>query len=253
MAHVLGQAVLLDLALDPIAGDRVQAIDEEDAVEVIQLVLEDAGQEAAALERDGAPVEITGLHAHPGGARHGSENAGDGEASLLGRHQTLLADQLLGLPDFRSAERVFDLLWAAAERVQPDGCLLVQSQNPTHYALQAVGAQELALFYRPELRFRAELGYPPFRRLALLTASGPDAAIARALAEAAAAALAGAPGLTAYPPTPDRRQRTWRLVVKGGQELPDELATALSELTSRGGPRSRGIMDIEVDPVEWPF
>jgi primosomal protein N' (replication factor Y) (superfamily II helicase) len=195
-------------------------------------------QRAAAL---GAEIVV--------GTRGALRLFGPGSLGLAG---FVSPDQLLGLPDFRSAERVFDLLWAAAERVRPDGCLLVQSQNPTHYALQAVGAQELALFYRPELRFRAELGYPPFRRLALLTSSGPDAATARALAEAAAAALAGAPGLTAYPPTPDRRQRTWRLVVKGGPELPVQLATTLGELARRGGPRSRGIMDVEVDPVEWP-
>src|SRR5436190_21186000 len=55
-------------------------------------------------------------------------------------------DQLLGLPDFRATERAFGVLWAAAERVGPDGQLIVQSQNPGHYALDAVSRQDLTAF-----------------------------------------------------------------------------------------------------------
>ena len=62
-------------------------------------------------------------------------------------------DQMLGIPDFRAAERSFGMLWAAAERVRPDGALIIQSQNPTHYALQAVASGDLSRFYTPELRF----------------------------------------------------------------------------------------------------
>ena len=89
-------------------------------------------------------------------------------------------DQMLGVPDFRAAERSFALLWAAAERVRPDGALIVQSQNPTHYALEAVARQDLGAFYAPELKFRAELGYPPVRRIAIVTVAAPSAAGRRA-------------------------------------------------------------------------
>ena len=71
---------------------------------------------------------------------------------------------------------MFALLWAAAERVGAQDALVIQSQNPTHYALDAVARQELAAFYRHEIKFRAELGYPPFRRLAVVTVSGGDTA-----------------------------------------------------------------------------
>ena len=162
-------------------------------------------------------------------------------------------DQMLGVPDFRAAERAFAALWAAAERVRPDGVVIVQSQNPTHYALVALAKQDLAGFYGPELTFRAELGYPPFRRLALLTADGSDATVAEATARAAAAALGDVPGLTVYPPLPDRRNRVRRLVVKGGPDLPGILGGALGGLRRIGGPRSRGIIEVEMDPVEWPF
>jgi primosomal protein N' len=156
-------------------------------------------------------------------------------------------DQLLRLPDFRAGERMLAQLWAAAERVGAHGALVIQSQNPTHYALEAVARQDLAVFYGPELTFRAELGYPPFRRLAVLTISGANG---QRLAEAVVAALRGVPGLTVYPPVAERRDRTRRLVVKGDSDLPQVLAAALQEFR---GPRSkhRGIMDAEVDPVEW--
>jgi primosomal protein N' (replication factor Y) len=157
-------------------------------------------------------------------------------------------DQLLRLPDFRAGERMFALLWAAAERVGAQGALVVQSQNPTHYALEAVARQDLGIFYRAELKFRGELGYPPFRRLAIITVTGGDT---RRLADEVATVLRGSSQLTVYPPVAGRRARTWRIVVKAGAELPGVLAAALADL---GGPRprSRGIIDVEVDPVEWP-
>jgi primosomal protein N' (replication factor Y) len=162
-------------------------------------------------------------------------------------------DQMLGLPDFRAAERSFGMLWAAAERLRAGGALIIQSQNPTHYAVQAVAGQDLKLFYDPELRFRAELGYPPFRRLAIITISGPDTTAAEQGAQAVSAALSGGPELTVYPATSDRRGRARRVVVKGGRELPRSLEAALGQVRTRRGPGSRGIIDVEVDPVEWPF
>jgi primosomal protein N' (replication factor Y) len=174
-----------------------------------------------------------------------------GPASL-GLAAFVSLDQLLGLPDFRAAERAFALAWAAAERVRADGAVLIQSQNPTHYAFTAVEKQDLATFYAPELKFRAELGYPPFRRLAVVTAQGPDAAAAQRLAEAVVAALRDR-SLTVYAPSPDRRNRARRVVVKGGPELPRVLAEGLAGLASPRALTTRGIMDVEVDPVEWPF
>ena len=54
--------------------------------------------------------------------------------------------------------------------------------------------------------FRRELGYPPFRRLAVITVRGRTGDESRALADEVVAALRGAPGLTVYPP-PRRRAR----------------------------------------------
>ena len=142
-------------------------------------------------------------------------------------------------------------MWAAAERVGEQGTLVIQSQNPSHYAIEAIVRQDLDAFYGPELKFRAELGYPPFRRLALLTVTATAAAETRRVADEVAAALRASSRLAVYPPVADRRDRARRIVVKGHADLPAALASALEEF--RGPrPKSRGIIDVEVDPVEWP-
>jgi primosomal protein N' (replication factor Y) (superfamily II helicase) len=171
--------------------------------------------------------------------------------AALGLAALVAPDQLLRAPDFRAAERTLALAWAAAERVAADGALIIQSQNPDHYAFEAVARQNLAEFYRQELEFRSELGYPPFRRLAVITARAGESGETRRLAEAVGAALRGARALTVYPPVPDRSDRTRRIVAKGDADLPMRLDEALREFKIPTA--GRGIIDVEVDPVEWPF
>ena len=180
-----------------------------------------------------------------------------GALRLFGRGALGLAgfvapDQLLRVPDFRAGERLFGLLWAAAERVAADGALVVQSQSPEHYVIDAALRQDRAAFYRHELKFRGELGYPPFRRLAIatITAKAPDEL--RRLTEAVASALAGERQLTIYPPTPDRRDRLRRIVIKGRDDLASRLDAVLGDV--RPSPRtSHGAVTVEIDPVEWPM
>jgi primosomal protein N' (replication factor Y) len=160
-------------------------------------------------------------------------------------------DGLLRVPDFRAGERTWQVLWAAAESLTPDGRLVIQTQHPEHYAVKAVRAQDRARFYEDELRFRAELGYPPYRRLAEISARARDEAPAQALAADCAAALRAVAGLTVYPPTavsPSRaRTRRWRFVIKGPAELPALLAPALAPfLARRRG--STGVVEVEMDP-----
>lgn len=179
-----------------------------------------------------------------------------GALRLFGRGALGLAgfvapDQLLRLPDFRAGERLFGLLWAAAERVAPDGALVLQSQSPEHYVLDAAVRQDRAAFYSHELKFRGELGYPPFRRLAIVTVTAKAAPQLRRLADDVAAALATERELTVYPPAADRRDRLRRIVVKGRDDLAARLAAALADLRSPRGKRE-GTIEVEVDPVEWP-
>jgi primosomal protein N' (replication factor Y) len=168
----------------------------------------------------------------------------------LGLAAFVSPDHQLRLPDFRAAERAFALMWAVTERVRPDGAVIVQSQNPEHYGVAAVVKHDLETFYDQELKFRAELGYPPFRRLAVVTARGRDADEAQRSATAVADALRASRALVVYPPARARAAQTWRVVVKGGDDLPAHLAAGLDALRTA---RTRGIMSVEVDPVEWQF
>jgi primosomal protein N' (replication factor Y) len=173
--------------------------------------------------------------------------------AALGVAAFISPDQLLGVPDFRAAERTFALLWSAAERVRPDGEVVIQSRNPSHYALEAVVHQDLAAFYGAELKFRAELGYPPFRRLAVIGLRPRGvAAEGGGFVERVTGALAAATGLVAYPAIAMPGRRGSRIVIKGGADLPEVLAGALGDLLAVRR-RSPGIMDVEVDPVEWQF
>jgi len=81
------------------------------------------------------------------------------------------ADVGLGLPDFRAAERTFQLLTQAAGRAgrgKTPGIVLIQTINPEHYAIQCAAEQDYEKFYRKEIEFRRVLYYPPFGALANL-------------------------------------------------------------------------------------
>jgi primosomal protein N' (replication factor Y) len=81
------------------------------------------------------------------------------------------ADVGLFLPDFRSGERTFQLLTQVAGRAgrsERGGRVVIQSYRPEHYAIQAAAQHDYAAFYRREIAFRTEHGYPPVKRLARL-------------------------------------------------------------------------------------
>jgi primosomal protein N' (replication factor Y) (superfamily II helicase) len=79
------------------------------------------------------------------------------------------ADIGLGLPDFRSAERTFQLLTQAAGRAgrgDIPGIVFIQTINPDHYAIRFAAAQNYAAFYEREIEYRRAMRYPPFVALA---------------------------------------------------------------------------------------
>jgi primosomal protein N' (replication factor Y) len=78
-------------------------------------------------------------------------------------------DAGLSLPDFRSAERTFQLLTQVAGRAGRGllpGRVIIQTFHPDNYALQHACTQSYENFYAEEIRFRQRLGYPPFVALA---------------------------------------------------------------------------------------
>jgi primosomal protein N' (replication factor Y) (superfamily II helicase) len=78
------------------------------------------------------------------------------------------ADVGLALPDFRAAERTFQLLTQVAGRAGRGllgGKVVLQTYHPNHYAIAAASKHDYAEFYEREINYRREMGYPPFRRL----------------------------------------------------------------------------------------
>ena len=79
------------------------------------------------------------------------------------------ADSALGLPDFRAAERTFQLLTQVAGRAgrgQSPGKVILQTYFQDHYAVQYAAHHDFAGFYEKELRFRNWMRYPPYSALA---------------------------------------------------------------------------------------
>ena len=78
------------------------------------------------------------------------------------------ADTYLHLPDFRAAERSFQMLVQVAGRAgrrSAGGQVVIQTYSPDHYALTNAATQDYDRFYREEIAFRAKHGHPPFKRL----------------------------------------------------------------------------------------
>jgi primosomal protein N' (replication factor Y) len=79
------------------------------------------------------------------------------------------ADIGLGMPDFRAAERTFQLLTQVAGRAgrgTASGTVLIQTINPEHYAVRLAAAHDYPGFYEKELNFRRAMHYPPFSAMA---------------------------------------------------------------------------------------
>ena len=86
------------------------------------------------------------------------------------------ADVALGLPDFRAAERTFQLLTQVAGRAgrgSSPGKVILQTYFQDHYAVQYAARHDFIGFYEKELRFRSWMHYPPYSALAnVLVRSG---------------------------------------------------------------------------------
>jgi len=87
------------------------------------------------------------------------------------------ADTALHLPDFRAAERTFDLLAQVAGRAGREdtpGKVFIQTYVPLHYAITAAKTHDYAGFYEKEMKFREELHMPPYSQLAQVYIAARD-------------------------------------------------------------------------------
>jgi primosomal protein N' (replication factor Y) len=169
-------------------------------------------------------------------------------------------DAGLALPDFRAAERAFQLLTQVAGRAGRGdlaGKVLIQTYHPYHYALRHASGQDYAGFYEEEIRHRQNHSYPPFVALASLLVHGPkldqvsaDALQLRKELDAAnpdriVRVLGPAPAALARLKNEFRMQ----LLIKGRkrQQLRDVIDVALKSVAS-GGVNLRSV-NVEIDPV----
>jgi primosomal protein N' (replication factor Y) (superfamily II helicase) len=175
----------------------------------------------------------------------------------------VMADMGLNLPDFRSAERTFQLLTQAAGRAgrgEAAGRVVIQTFAPHHYSIRAAERQDYARFMRRELELRRELDYPPFSRLAMVRVESAETAAAEKIAAAAASALesrAGAgPGtLRVLGPAPAPIERIaqryrWQVMVKAPSW--SHLRGPLAAMRDQLGPRAQAAgvaLWVDVDPV----
>jgi primosomal protein N' (replication factor Y) len=172
----------------------------------------------------------------------------------------LLADQSLSFPDFRSAERTFQILTQVSGRAgrgEKPGRVIIQTLSPEHVCIRKVAEHDFHGFMEAELKEREALGYPPFGRMILIRFWGPKLdrvreaagdvaeALSRPLAEAGIRMLGPAPSPIARVKKKYRYQILLKMPARFavGDFFPERLRP-LRDLAKKAGVR----MEADVDP-----
>lgn len=167
------------------------------------------------------------------------------------------ADLALGLPDFRAAERVFQLLTQVAGRAgrgDLPGRVLVQTYHPEHYAIQYAQQHNYSGFVAKEMQYRRWMHYPPFTVLAnvlvqsdrLEEAAGWAATLGRWFA-AKRLETVRVLGPSVAPISRIKRIYRFHFVLKSESRrlLGDTLRNMLEEAEARAIPRRAVIVDVD--------
>jgi primosomal protein N' (replication factor Y) len=170
-------------------------------------------------------------------------------------------DAGLAMPDFRSAERAFQLITQVAGRAgrgELPGRVLIQTYHPHHYALRHACAQDYEGFFEEEINYRRNLSYPPFVTLASLLVHGDDFGRVQATADALRAALDRANterGCRVLGPAPAplarlRGEHRIQLLLKSRSRtrLRQLVEMALGDASASPG-FDLGSVNVEIDPV----
>jgi len=170
------------------------------------------------------------------------------------------ADIGLGLPDFRSAERTFQLLTQAAGRAgrgSSPGRVLVQTFYPDHYAIRLAAEQNYEGFFEKEMRFRRMMHYPPVTALANVIAQGSKLEQAARVAKHAGdflTPLEKTEGLKILGPTPaplaklEGRFRIQFLIKCTSRARLSAILQRLADYIDQQGIPQRALM-IDMDPM----
>ncbi|HET6781148.1 MAG TPA: primosomal protein N' [bacterium] len=158
-------------------------------------------------------------------------------------------DASLHLPDFRAAERTYQVLSQLAALAQQE--MIVQTFAPTHPALTALVKADTAKFFSDELAARRKFGYPPYVVLINLIVTGQDQQAAGDTARALADGLAADGEVLGPSPAPLPRIRgrfRWQILVKERDDMRarPRLRTLLTQMDL---PRTIKV-NVDVDPVD---
>ncbi|MDK2965540.1 MULTISPECIES: primosomal protein N' [Lacrimispora] len=147
-------------------------------------------------EKGGHEAILSAFSEHEGDILIGTQMIVKGhdfpDVTLVG---VLAADLSLNTPDYRSAERTFQLLTQAAGRAGRDtkrGDVIIQTYSPDHYSIVTAANQDYETFYKQEMAFRRLMKYPPVSGLLTIQFSSRNESV---LVETAAAAGAFATAL----------------------------------------------------------
>jgi primosomal protein N' (replication factor Y) len=166
----------------------------------------------------------------------------------------------LSLPDFRSAERTFQLLTQVAGRAgrgDRPGRVLIQSYHPEHYALVCAKSQDYEGFYKREIGFRKAMHYPPFAALINILVHDKDrerasetaTLVAKELREAASDGRVRVLGPAPAPLSKLKGEYRFQVLIKTtSRKLAREALDLAMERAIKAGAPSRSI-NIEVDPM----
>ena len=170
----------------------------------------------------------------------------------------VLADLSLSLPDFRAAERTYQLLTQVAGRAgrsDRGGRVIFQTFQPDNYAIRAAAAYDAEGFYKTELEFRQRAGYPPYSRLLKIEFRHSKEPLAQQAAMNAAKELQAGIALSGYRntsiigPVPCFYQKRagyyrWQVILRGADPALVLRDHPISDLKSPGL-----LVDFTLDPL----
>ncbi|MGA8300413.1 MAG: primosomal protein N' [Terriglobales bacterium] len=167
------------------------------------------------------------------------------------------ADTALGLPDFRAAERTFQLLTQVAGRAgrgNSPGKVILQTYFPDHYAVQFAARHDFAGFYDKELQFRSWMHYPPYSSIAnvIVRSEKLDEALAWSGELGRWFEKTRHEGIRVLGPAPSpitrlKRDYRYHFILKSPsrEKMNALLRAMLAEAASRKIPRTQVIVDVD--------
>ena len=170
------------------------------------------------------------------------------------------ADVGLGRPDFRAAERTFQLLTQVAGRAgrgEKPGEVLVQTMNPEHYAIAMAGSQDYEAFYSRETTFRKAFWYPPFTAMASILVRSRNLSVAVSMGASLGKCLRPVPGdlrligPASAPMAKLRAEHRFQFLIKSPNRkaVAEVLGRARRHAAEQNWPATA--LMIDVDPVDF--